>query len=216
MPPSPLAQPPPKEFVRPNPELRQAVSWVCDREPTFRTIEPLAGPLTVRCWPPGLASLVRIILGQQLSSKAAQAIFQRLTQTVELTPAGLAACPEVTLRQVGFSRAKIATCQRLAETMLSNQLRLEALSLMSDAEVVDQLTQIKGIGVWTAEVYALFCLGRLGVLPASDLAIQIGYQRLNAMATRPTRPELLALTAPLAPYGGAVAHLLWHYYRQSR
>ncbi|MDX2214461.1 MAG: hypothetical protein SFY66_14315 [Oculatellaceae cyanobacterium bins.114] len=79
--------------------------------------------------------------------------------------------------------------------------------------MVEQLTQIKGIGVWTAEVYLLFCLNRLNSFPASDLAIQVGYQRLKSLDHRPTRSELLSLTQPLDPYRGAVAHLLWHYYR---
>jgi DNA-3-methyladenine glycosylase II len=158
---------------------------------------------------------VRIILGQQLSSKAAQAIFQRLVAQLELTPEAIAAAPDTTLRQVGLSRAKIATCQRLAAALVSGQLTLATLATLSDADAVAQLTQIKGIGVWTAEVYLLFCLERLSSFPASDLAVQVGYQRLKNLASRPTRPALLKLTEPLAPYRGAVAHLLWHYYRYS-
>jgi DNA-3-methyladenine glycosylase II len=171
--------------------------------------------LTVRTVAPGFPSLVRIILGQQLSSKAAQAIFQRLVAQLELTPEAIAAAPDTTLRQVGLSRAKIATCQRLAAALVSGQLTLATLATLSDADAVAQLTQIKGIGVWTAEVYLLFCLERLSSFPASDLAVQVGYQRLKNLASRPTRPALLKLTEPLAPYRGAVAHLLWHYYRYS-
>ncbi|MBE9160533.1 DNA-3-methyladenine glycosylase 2 family protein [Nodosilinea sp. LEGE 06152] len=201
------------ELLSPSLELRQAVAVVCDRAPTFQRIETEAGPLTVRAWTPGFPSLVRIILGQQLSSKAAQAIFQRLKAELELTPAAIAATPALTLKQVGFSQAKIATCQRLAIALLSDQLSLETLATLPDAEAIAQLTQLKGIGVWTAEVYLLFCLQRLSSFPASDLAIQISYQRLHNLETRPTRKDLLASTAALDPYRGAVAHLLWHYYR---
>jgi DNA-3-methyladenine glycosylase II len=200
-------------LVPPSPELRQAIAVVCDRDPAFSAIEAATPPLTVRTVAPGFPSLVRIILGQQLSSKAAQAIFQRLVAQLELTPEAIAAAPDTTLRQVGLSRAKIATCQRLAAALVSGQLTLATLATLSDADAVAQLTQIKGIGVWTAEVYLLFCLERLSSFPASDLAVQVGYQRLKNLASRPTRPALLALTESLDPYRGAVAHLLWHYYR---
>lgn len=201
------------ELLPPGAELRQAVAVVYDCDPSFQRIETEAGPLTVRAWAPGFPSLVRIILGQQLSSRAAQAIFQRLQAELELTPAAIAAAPALTLKQVGFSQAKIATCQRLAIALLSDQLNLATIAALPDAEAIAQLTQLKGIGVWTAEVYLLFCLQRLSSFPASDLAIQIGYQRLHKLDSRPTRQDLLTSTATLDPYRGAVAHLLWHYYR---
>ncbi len=201
------------ELLPPSRQLRQAVAVVCDRDPTLKRIEIEAGPLTVRTWAPGFPSLVRIILGQQLSSRAAQAIFQRLQAQMELTPEAIAAAPDLILQQIGFSRAKIATCQRLSAALLSNQINLETLATLSDIDAVAHLTQIKGIGAWTAEVYLLFCLQRFSSFPASDLAVQVGYQRLHNLESRPTRKDLLVSTAPLDPYRGAVAHLLWHYYR---
>jgi len=197
----------------PDAALRQAVAVVCDRDPIFRRVEIEAGPLRVRRWAPGFPSLVRIILGQQLSSRAARAIFQRLHHHLELSPANLLAASEVTLKEVGFSRAKLATCQRLSTALLSGQVNLDALATLSDAAAIAHLTQIKGIGVWTAEVYLLFCLNRLSSFPASDLAVQVGFQRLKTLASRPTRKELIALTEAFAPYRGAIAHLMWHYYR---
>jgi DNA-3-methyladenine glycosylase II len=213
MPPSDVARTLNSELLPPSPKLRQTVAVVCDRDPTLQRIEAEAGPLTVRTWTPGFPSLVRIILGQQLSSRAAQAIFQRLKAELELTPAAIAAAPAITLKQVGFSQAKVGTCQRLAIAILSDQLNLTSLAALTDAEAIAQLTQIKGIGVWTAEVYLLFCLQQLSSFPASDLAIQISYQRLHNLESRPTRQELLIATSHLDPYRGAVAHLLWHYYR---
>ncbi|WP_035989891.1 DNA-3-methyladenine glycosylase family protein [Leptolyngbya sp. KIOST-1] len=202
------------ELMPPSAGLRRAVAVVCDRDPSFLRIEAEAGSLTVRAWSPGFASLVRIILGQQLSSKAAQAIFQRLQAALELTPGAIATAPDLTLQRVGLSRAKIATCRRLSAALQSDQLDLDSLAALPDGDAVAQLTQIKGIGVWTAEVYLLFCLQRLSSFPASDLAVQVAYQRLQNLANRPTRRELLACTEPLHPYRGAVAHLLWHYYRR--
>ncbi|MGB7311453.1 MAG: hypothetical protein WA939_00850, partial [Nodosilinea sp.] len=140
------------ELLPPSPPLRQAMAVVYGRDPTFQRIEAEAGPLTVRTWAAGFPSLVRIIMGQQLSSRAAQAIFQRLKAELELTPEAIAAAPDFTLKQVGLSRAKIATCQQLSTAILSGQVNLSALPALPDAEAIAQLTQIKGIGVWTAEV----------------------------------------------------------------
>ncbi|MBE9138911.1 DNA-3-methyladenine glycosylase 2 family protein [Nodosilinea sp. LEGE 07088] len=209
----PTNKPPATELLPPSPALRQAVAVVCDRDPSFQTIAAQTGPLTVRTWAVGFPSLVRIIVGQQLSAKAAQAIFQRLRLAMALTPDAIATAPEVTLKQAGLSRAKIATCQLLSAAILAHDLDLDTLATLSDKAAIAHLTQIKGIGVWTAEVYLLFCLQRLSSFPASDLAIQVGYQRLKHLEHRPTRRELLATTEPLHPYRGAVAHLLWHYYR---
>lgn len=205
--------PPLTELVPPDPDLRQAVEYVCTRDRAFAAIETEVGPLTVRRWPPGFASLVRIIVGQQLSTRAARAIFQRLNQLTELTPAQFTACSDAALKAAGLSRAKIATCRGLSEAIATHRLALDALPQLSDALVTEQLTQIKGIGPWTAEIYLLFCLGRLSSFPASDLAIQRAYQRLKALEDRPSRQGLLEMTTPLEPCRGAAAHLLWHYYR---
>jgi DNA-3-methyladenine glycosylase II len=201
------------ELVSLSPELRQAVTYICEIDPDFLQIEQEAGLLSVRPWNATFGSLVRVVVGQQLSTKAAQAIFLRLEQLIELTPARLLDCNEIELKQVGLSRAKIATCQQLAELILSGKLNLEDFATQSDAEIAQTLTQIKGIGSWTAEIYLLFCLERLDTFPAKDLAIQVGYQTLKQLDLRPTPSELILMCEPLAPWRGAAAHLLWHYYR---
>ncbi|MGF1457778.1 MAG: DNA-3-methyladenine glycosylase family protein [Leptolyngbyaceae cyanobacterium] len=197
----------------PSPLLREAVTIVYDRDPKLQSIEAIAGPLSVRSWPRGFPSLIRIILGQQLSSWAAQAIFERLYQQVEMTPQSLVYTSEATLKQLGLSCAKVGTCRRLSAAILSGLVQLEAFPHLSDGDVINQLTQVKGIGIWTAEVYLLFCLERLDSFPASDLAIQKGLQHLSGLDARPNRQTLVAQTRTLQPYRGAVAHLLWHYYR---
>ena len=213
MQPSDIARFHPDALFPPSSELRQAITIVGDRDPDFQTIESEVGPLLVRSWPLGFASLVRIIIGQQLSSQAAQAIFNRLTMQGELTSDALQAVSAEQLKQAGLSRAKITTCQQLATAISTGQLNLEKLRSLPDAAAIKHLTHIKGIGPWTAEVYLLFCLNRLSSFPAADLALQKGYQLLKQQEQRPTRKELLAATDALNPYCGAVAHLLWHYYR---
>lgn len=213
MPPGHIPPFDPDALFPPPPQLRTAVAEVCDREPPLRRIEREVGPLLIRSWPPGFPSLIRIILGQQLSSRAAGAIFQRLHQQMTITPENIGAASGVMLQQVGLSRTKIVTCQRLSAAIAAGEIDLEKLSLLTDSEVIDQLTQIKGIGAWTAEVYLLFCLKRLSSFPASDLAVQIGIQLVKNLEHRPTRKALMAMTDHLNPYRGAVAHLSWHYYR---
>jgi DNA-3-methyladenine glycosylase II len=201
------------ELEHPNFEIRQIVSRIYERDPIFKKIETDAGALTIRRWSPGFKSLVRIILGQQLSTRSARAIFLRLSDQIELTPAQFNRCPDPVLRQAGLSRTKISTCKQLASNILTGQLRLDTLSQQADSLVIEELTLIKGIGNWTAEVYLLFCLDRPNSLPASDLAIQVGYQRLKCLEYRPKPEELRELTKHLEPYRGVAAHMLWHYYR---
>ncbi|MBD1909947.1 MULTISPECIES: DNA-3-methyladenine glycosylase 2 family protein [unclassified Leptolyngbya] len=203
------------ELQPPSPALRKAIAHICTQDSDFLKIEAEAGPLHIRRWPPTFASLVRIILGQQLSSKAAMAIFLRTNQLIELTPANFATCSDTTLKQAGFSQAKIATCKRLAEAILENRLHLDSFSALPDSAVATQLTQIKGIGSWTAEIYLLFCLERLNSFPSLDLAVQIAYQRLKHLDQKPTSKELIVHCKPLEPFRGAAAHLLWHYYRNT-
>lgn len=204
-----------EQLVAPSPRLRAAVDTICDRDPDFRKIEAEIGRLTVRRMPPSFASLVRIILGQQLSAKAAQAIFLRLYQQLELTPEVWIGCPEEQLRQIGLSQPKIATCKRAAAAILEGSLTLSGDSL-DDNTIAAQFTRIKGIGSWTAAIYLLFCLERLSCFPAADLALQVSYQTLKNLAVRPTPKTLLHLVQRFRPDGGAAAHLLWHYYRFCR
>jgi DNA-3-methyladenine glycosylase II len=123
---------PTDKLVVPSPELRKAIAYICEIDRDFQKIEAEAGVLTVGTRSPDFAALVRIILGQQLSSKAAQAIFLRLNNLIEITPAQLIDCPEIALKEVGLSQTKIATCQRLATTILAGQLNLRVIKKKID------------------------------------------------------------------------------------
>ncbi|MGF1537712.1 MAG: DNA-3-methyladenine glycosylase family protein [Elainellaceae cyanobacterium] len=203
------------ELIAPSPRLQQAVVQVCAIDPDFSRVEARVGPLQVRQWPATYASLVRTVTGQQLSSHAARAIFSRLEALMTpITPENLLACSEAALKQAGLSRTKVATCRTLAEAIASGQLPLEDLSGWEDEAIAHALTQIKGIGPWTAEIFMLFCLERLDALPASDLAIRVAYQQLKGLGDRPSAQELRQHCEQLQPYRGVVAHLMWHYYRR--
>jgi DNA-3-methyladenine glycosylase II len=201
------------DLIKPDRYLRNAIAQLYLLDLDFQHIETVAGSLEIRSYEPTFASLVRIIIGQQLSTKAANSIFFKLSESLEILPSNILACSEEELRTFGLSRSKVACCQSLAIAILSEKISLESFDKLSDNAIASQLLQIKGIGNWTVEIFLLFCLHRLDVLPANDLAIQVAYQKLKNLSDRPTGKELITLTLPLAPYRGVVAHLLWHYYR---
>lgn len=171
------------------------------------------GDPTLRRWPAGFETLVDIILGQQVSGASADAIKAKLRAAINpLTPAALRAASEETLRACGLSRQKLVYVRDLAEHVLDGRLMIDALPDLPEDEVIGQLTAVKGIGLWTAEIYLLFALGRPDVWPADDLAIAIGAQHLMGLPERPKTKELRALAENWRPWRGVAAHMLWRYY----
>src|SRR5262249_2509229 len=132
----------------------------------------LVGKPPPRRRPPGFASLLWIIVGQQVSTASANAIWGRLREVAEPpTPEGFLALTDEQLKAIGFSRAKMLYGRDLAASIVEGRLDLDALVSMSDDEAVASLTAVRGLGRWSAEVYLLFCLCRPDVLPADDLAL---------------------------------------------
>jgi DNA-3-methyladenine glycosylase II len=116
------------------------------------------------------------------------------------------------LRACGLSARKVAYGRALAAAIAERRLELDALATESDEAVIEALTMLPGFGRWSAEIYLLFALGRLDVLPAGDLALQVGFQRLKRLADRPRAKDLRTMTESWAPWRGAGAILLWHFY----
>jgi DNA-3-methyladenine glycosylase II len=164
--------------------------------------------------PPGFATLLRIILGQQVSVRAASAMWRKLEAVFgnDIDAPRLIACDDEVLRGCGVSRQKRVYARNLAEALLSGRVDLARVASLDDAAAIAELVQIKGIGVWSAEIYLLFALQRPDAFPAGDLALRVGYQRLKRLDEAPSAPALRALVAPWRPYRGAAAHLLWHSY----
>jgi DNA-3-methyladenine glycosylase II len=176
----------------------------------------LVGVPPPRRRPPGFASLLWIIVGQQLSTASAGAIWRRLGEAVEpVTPQSFLELSDRDLQAAGFSRPKIAYGRELAAAIISGRLDLEALSQMSDDEVIAALSALRGLGRWSAEVYLLTCLCRPDVLPADDLALLSAAQRVKRLAERPSAATLRRLAEPWRPWRSVAARLLWHYYRQA-
>jgi DNA-3-methyladenine glycosylase II len=163
---------------------------------------------------PGFATLLRIIVAQQLSTRAAAAIWARLEAACAdgVGPERVLELSDADFRAAGFSARKVEHARALARRVLEGGLDTARLAAARDEEVVAEIASLSGFGRWSAEVYLLFALGRADVLPADDLALQVAFQRLKRLEARPTGKALRSLVLPWAPWRGAGAVFLWHYY----
>lgn len=162
----------------------------------------------------GYGTLLRTIIGQQVSVKAAESIWSKLAAAVGdiESPAALVAAGEERLRAAGLSRQKMGYCQSLAELTASGALDLHRLP-RDDEEAIALLMQVKGIGRWSAEIYLLFAEGRKDIWPAGDLAVQIELGRVLGLDGKPSEKATRAHAESWRPHRGAVAILMWHHYK---
>lgn len=166
-----------------------------------------------RIRPTGYRTLLRIIVGQQVSVAAAASVLAKLEAELgeDIPAAELLARDYDTLRACGMSQQKQRYARSLCELVVSGDLQLDDLPKNDEAAIVE-LTTIKGIGRWSAEVYLLFAEGRADIWPAGDLAVQAGIGKILGLDERPTEPETRALAEPWRPYRGAVSIFTWHCY----
>ena len=185
---------------------------IAARDQAFAAALDAVGLPPARERPTGFASLLRIIIGQQVSAAAASGIWRRLEAAGSLEPAAIAALELEALKACGLSRQKASYALALSQAVASGTLDLEQVHALDDDGVVAALTAIKGIGRWTAEVYLLFAMRRRDVWPAGDLAVAVGMQRLRRLRQRPDPDRVRKLAEPWRPYRSAAALFMWHYY----
>ena len=193
--------------------LAEGVAHLTATEPAFAAAIQRHGHPEPRLSDRGTAALLRTIVGQQVSVAAARSMWNKLTDAYGDPPdlARLAAASDEELRALGQSRQKAGYLRSLASLTLSGELDLDALPA-DDEEAIAQLTKVKGIGRWSAEIYLLFAEGRANVFPAGDLAVQIELGRLLGTDGKPPEKWLRDRAASWAPYRGAAAVLAWHSY----
>lgn len=182
-------------------------------EPAFaRGLERIGYP-PPRIRDRGLETLLRTIVGQQVSVASANAVYAKLTTVLEgrMNAAVIAAAPDELLRSAGLSRQKTGYVKSLAELVASGTLDLDNLP-EDDEAAIAELVRIKGIGRWSAEIYLLFAEGRGDIWPAGDLAVQIETGRLLGLPARPSEKETRALAEAWRPHRGAAAIFTWHHY----
>jgi DNA-3-methyladenine glycosylase II len=190
-------------------DVAEGAAHLAAVEPRFARALALTGPPPLRRRADGFETLFAAIVSQQLSTASAAAIWDRLAALGATGPAGLLAATEDDLRVAGLSRQKIAYGRAIA----ASGLDFAALRTMPDETIVAELTRIKGIGVWTAEIYAMFSLGRADVFAPGDLALQDAARQLFELEARPREPELRAMSLAWSPWRAVAARLLWAYYR---
>lgn len=193
--------------------LHEAVTALAVRDEDLAAIVARHGmpPL----WPrtPGFPTLMLMILEQQVSLASARAAYNRLEAALgTVTPAGFLQLDDGALRAIGFSRQKSGYGRHLAQAMVEGRFDPSALAAMGDDDVRKTLTQLKGIGPWTAEVYLLMVLRRADAWPVQDIALASAAQEVKRLPRRPTPEELGRLGEAWRPWRAVAARLLWHHY----
>jgi DNA-3-methyladenine glycosylase II len=166
---------------------------------------------------PSFATLIHIILEQQVSLASAKAAFVKLQEKLgTITPEGLLLLTDEELRACYFSRQKTVYARHLAEALIAKQIQLHHFDTLHDDDIRTVLTQVKGIGNWTVDVYLLFALQRTDIFPTGDLAMINALKEVKALPKTATKEELIALAEVWRPYRSVATMLLWHYYIKKR
>lgn len=195
-------------------QLRESLDAIAAREPLMAAAVARVGYPEPRIRERGYETLLRTIVGQQVSVAAAASIWAKLAAGIgDLTqPDIVAAAPDDALRAAGLSRQKASYAKSLAEEVSSGRLDLNALPA-DDEEAIAQLVRVKGIGRWSAEIYLLFAEGRRDIWPAGDLAVQIEVGRIMGHDERPSEKLTREIAEAWRPHRGAAAILAWHHYK---
>lgn len=194
-------------------QIKQGVDHIVALEPAFARGLDAAGYPEPRIRPAGYRTLLRTIVGQQVSVASAASVWNKLEAELgeDILPDELLSRDFDTLRACGLSRQKQGYARSLCELVVSDTLDLDNLPADDEAAIAE-LTRIKGIGRWSAEIYLLFAEGRPDIWPAGDLAVQVAIQKILELAERPTEKEVRALSEPWSPHRGAIAIFAWHCY----
>jgi DNA-3-methyladenine glycosylase II len=170
-------------------------------------------PLRVEVWGGGYGAVVRLILGQLVSIEAADAMWANLVTALgEVTPETIAHADPATLRRCGFTARKA----EFARAIGAADVDFDALDSLPDADLIDRLVMLPGVGRWTAECYLLFGLGRRDVFPAGDLALRIGWGEVGDLDGLPSEAELRETATQWSPHRTAAAYLIWSKYLRTR
>jgi DNA-3-methyladenine glycosylase II len=213
---------PPKEWTgakrkqeimtTPSNDYGRAQRHLARRDAKLKGIIARFGPCTLRYDADRFAGLVRAIIAQQISTKAARSITARLEEVVGskgVSPRGILALAPEKLRSAGLSGAKARALCDLADKVKRGAVPLDGLHTLDDEAVIDALLPVKGIGRWTAEMFLIFCLGRLDVLPVGDWGFRVAVQRQYDLAEPPPKEHLVEMAEPWRPYRSVATWYFW-------
>ncbi len=198
-------------------ELARGIRILTRRDPDLAAIVRQYGPPPMWGRRPGFATLIHIILEQQVSLASARAAFRRLKAELgSVTPERLLTFNDAELKRIGFSRQKTVYARHLATAIIERRFNPSALGRLHDEGVRESLIELKGIGHWTADIYLLMCLRRPDIWPSGDLALAVAAQKVKRLAERPKPDDLLALAEGWRPWRAVAARILWHAYLSER
>lgn len=196
--------------------LAQGVAALCKIDSDLKAVVDVFGPPPLWAREPGFATLLKIILEQQVSLASAQAAYDKLNNAVdELTPHTFLQLNDTELKGFGFSRQKTRYGRILAEAILSGELSFDALEKMDNEHAHKALTNLTGIGTWTANIYLLMALRRPDIYPPGDIALSKAMQAVKELNERPTNEEQQKIAEAWKPWRAVAARILWHYYLSS-
>ena len=198
-------------------DLAQAVTALARQCDHMREIHAHHGLPPLRDFNADFSGLAKIVVGQQLSTASANAIWGRLSAAIQpFASETLLALSDADLASLGLSRGKIRTLKAVAAAVSSGALNFARLNRRSDAAIHETLTSLHGIGPWTADIYLLFALRRTDAFAAGDLALQIAAQGLLGLDQRPTAAQLNEIAERWRPFRAVAARLLWSHYGAAR
>lgn len=191
--------------------MRKAIIHLKKKDPVLRGIIEKVGPYRMEFLEPDFATLVRSIVYQQLSGRVASVIYKRLLEAAgdDLTPQAILKLTPAKLRKIGLSRQKSAYILDLAKHTHKGSVVFETIHQLSDDEVIEHLTVVKGIGVWTAHMFLIFALRRTDILPIGDLGVRMAIRKAYELADLPKPVEIEAIAAAWRPYCSVAAWYLW-------
>jgi DNA-3-methyladenine glycosylase II len=192
--------------------MRKAILHLKKADPLLGSVIDRVGAYRMEYRDPGFETLVRSIVYQQLSGKVAKVIFGRLVEMLPddaVTPEGILKLTPVKMRRAGLSKQKTAYIRDLARKTVRGKVRFETLGELADHEVIEHLTQVKGIGVWTAHMFLIFALRRLDILPVGDLGVRSAIRKMYGMEELPHPKRVEELAVSWRPYCSVASWYLW-------
>lgn len=192
--------------------MKKALNHLKAADPVLGTIIERVGPFRMQYRDPNFHTLVRSIVYQQLSGKAALTIFNRLIAAAKadpLTPEAILKLRPDRMRALGLSQQKLTYIRGLAKMTRDGLVRFDHVHTLEDAAIIDHFTQVKGVGVWTAQMFLIFALRRLDVLPTGDLGVRAAIKRAYQLAELPSPAEMEKIAAAWRPYCSVASWYLW-------
>ena len=192
--------------------MKKAIDHLKSADPVLGTIIQRVGPYKIQYRDPNFHTLVRSIVYQQLSGKAALTIFNRLiaaAKTDPLTPESILKLRPARMRTLGLSKQKLTYIRELARMTRDGHVRFDDIHTLEDAGIIEHFTQVKGVGVWTAQMFLIFALRRPDVLPTGDLGVRAAIKKAYGLAELPTPAEMEKIAASWRPYCSVASWYLW-------